>query len=333
MLHLRQSNIFSPLSAPLHPFFCTLIQQPARRLVHLWGTSPNDKCHESGASEGSTSASKEGGHGEPGQALALPEMSSATRTLADGVLAGHKSSLSRAITLCESSRGDHRGQAAALLQHLVSVSNHVADGHMFRVGITGPPGAGKSSLIERLGMLATGGKEKVAVLAVDPSSDRTGGAILGDKTRMEQLAHEPRAFVRPSPSGGHAGGVARATADAALLCEAKMRKMDRGSGEKGWRAGDQVFGGATPFGSHGRTSPALGCKSPGVSTRCDGVAALLWRHLSTLPFQTPMLLGSKEWPQGKEARGRDVRGSDGRPRRRCPFQSGAGWGRQQGTPG
>eukprot|EP00850_Spirogloea_muscicola_P004712 SM000020S06062 [mRNA] locus=s20:868532:870448:+ [translate_table: standard] len=115
---------------------------------------------------------------------------------------------------------DHRAQAAELLQHVVSASPLLRERPMFRVGVTGPPGAGKSSLIERLGLLATSKGHKVAVLAIDPSSAQSGGSILGDKTRMEELSRHPDAFVRPTPSRCHGGGIARNSADATVLCEA-----------------------------------------------------------------------------------------------------------------
>ncbi len=135
--------------------------------------------------------------------------------LADAVRAGDRPALARAITLVESTRADHRAEAVALLDELMP-----ATGSAVRIGITGAPGAGKSTFIETLGMQRVGDGQKVAVLAVDPSSTRTGGSILGDKTRMEQLAREPLAFIRPSPSGGTLGGVARRTREAMLVCEA-----------------------------------------------------------------------------------------------------------------
>ena len=135
--------------------------------------------------------------------------------LADRLIAGDRAALARAITLVESRRADHRAQARALLER---VGPHA--GGSERVGVTGVPGAGKSTTIEALGRLLTGGGHKVAVLAVDPSSERTGGSILGDKTRMAELAVDPLAFIRPSPSGGTLGGVARKTREAMLLCEA-----------------------------------------------------------------------------------------------------------------
>jgi LAO/AO transport system kinase len=123
--------------------------------------------------------------------------------------------LARAITLVESTRGDHRAQAAELLDEVLPKT-----GDAVRIGITGTPGSGKSTFIEELGSRLTADEHRVAVLAVDPSSRRSGGSILGDKTRMERLARDDRAFIRPSPSGGTLGGVARRTREAGLLCEA-----------------------------------------------------------------------------------------------------------------
>ena len=123
--------------------------------------------------------------------------------------------LSRAITLIESKRADHRRTAAALTQALLKVT-----GNAVRVGITGAPGVGKSTMIDALGSLLTGQGHKVAVLAVDPSSRRTGGSILADKTRMARLANDANAFIRPSPSSGTLGGVAAKTRETMLLCEA-----------------------------------------------------------------------------------------------------------------
>jgi LAO/AO transport system kinase len=129
--------------------------------------------------------------------------------------AGDRRALARSITLVESTRPDHRADAAALLD---AVLPHT--GKAVRLGVTGTPGAGKSTFIEELGGRLTDAGHGVAVLAVDPSSRRSGGSILGDKTRMERLARDPQAFIRPSPSGGSLGGVARRTREAALLCEA-----------------------------------------------------------------------------------------------------------------
>jgi LAO/AO transport system kinase len=135
--------------------------------------------------------------------------------LARGVRAGDRTALSRAITLVESKRPDHRGDAARLMQALVKDT-----GEAVRVGITGAPGVGKSTLIDALGSMLTGEGHKVAVLAVDPSSRRTGGSILADKTRMARLANDPGAFIRPSPASGTLGGVAAKTRETMLLCEA-----------------------------------------------------------------------------------------------------------------
>ena len=123
--------------------------------------------------------------------------------------------LSRAITLIESKRADHRHSAAALTQALLPET-----GKAVRVGITGAPGVGKSTLIDALGHRLTGQGHKVAVLAVDPSSRRTGGSILADKTRMVRLANDENAFIRPSPTSGTLGGVAAKTRETMLLCEA-----------------------------------------------------------------------------------------------------------------
>jgi LAO/AO transport system kinase len=135
-------------------------------------------------------------------------------TLARAVADGDRRALARAITLVESARPDHRAQAEALLAALP-----LREGAL-RLGLSGTPGAGKSTLIEALGMWLTGQGRRVAVLAVDPSSQRSGGSILGDKTRMERLARAPLAFIRPSPAGGQLGGVARRTREAVMLCEA-----------------------------------------------------------------------------------------------------------------
>jgi LAO/AO transport system kinase len=135
--------------------------------------------------------------------------------LADAVRAGDRRALARAITLVESTRADHREEAVALLDDLMP-----ATGAATRVGISGAPGAGKSTFIETLGLHLVDDGHRVAVLAVDPSSTRTGGSILGDKTRMEELSRRPNAFIRPSPSGGTLGGVARRTREALLVCEA-----------------------------------------------------------------------------------------------------------------
>jgi len=135
--------------------------------------------------------------------------------LAAGIRAGERAVLARAITLIESKRADHRLQAHQLVQAVLP-----ATGKAVRLGITGAPGAGKSTTIDALGTYLTGEGHKVAVLAVDPSSTRTGGSILGDKTRMPRLASDDHAFIRPSPSSGTLGGVAAKTRETMLLCEA-----------------------------------------------------------------------------------------------------------------
>jgi LAO/AO transport system kinase len=127
---------------------------------------------------------------------------------------GDRRALARAITLVESTRPDHRAAARALLESLPP------PGPTLRVGLTGTPGVGKSSFIESLGLMLTGRGRRLAVLAVDPSSARSGGSILGDKTRMERLARQPLAFIRPSPSQAALGGVARRSREAIRLVEA-----------------------------------------------------------------------------------------------------------------
>ena len=141
----------------------------------------------------------------------LPDMD----TLRERLLAGDRAALARAITLAESRRADHRAAVRDLIDAVLPQT-----GRAIRVGITGVPGVGKSTTIDALGSLLTAAGHKVAVLAVDPSSTRTGGSILGDKTRMARLAIDRNAFIRPSPSSGTLGGVAAKTRETMLLCEA-----------------------------------------------------------------------------------------------------------------
>lgn len=135
--------------------------------------------------------------------------------LCEQILAADRRALARAITLVESTRADHRQGAAALLDDLAGHGRQA-----LRIGLSGTPGVGKSTFIESFGLMLCEAGLRVAVLAVDPSSARSGGSILGDKTRMELLSRHPRAFIRPSPSQTHLGGVARRTRDAVSLCEA-----------------------------------------------------------------------------------------------------------------
>src|SRR5712675_2408835 len=135
--------------------------------------------------------------------------------LARGIRSGDRATLARAITLIESKRADHRTTAHHLVQELLPLT-----GKAVRLGITGAPGVGKSTTIDVLGTYLTGKGHKVAVLAVDPSSTRTGGSILADKTRMARLGADPNAFVRPSPASGTLGGVAAKTRESMLICEA-----------------------------------------------------------------------------------------------------------------
>jgi LAO/AO transport system kinase len=135
--------------------------------------------------------------------------------LAERLKAGERRALAKAITRVESTRADHREQADALLTALMP-----ATGNALRLGISGVPGVGKSTFIEAFGLLLLERGHRVAVLTVDPSSSVSGGAILGDKTRMEKLSMDQRAFIRPSPSSGTLGGVAEKTREAMLLCEA-----------------------------------------------------------------------------------------------------------------
>lgn len=135
--------------------------------------------------------------------------------LFEGIKSGDKRLLGKAITLVESKKAEHREKAEKLLQKIMPLT-----GQSVRVGITGVPGVGKSTFIENFGKLAIAKGKKVAVLAIDPSSSLNKGSILGDKTRMEELAKEENAFIRPSPTSGFLGGVANATFETMLICEA-----------------------------------------------------------------------------------------------------------------
>jgi LAO/AO transport system kinase len=137
------------------------------------------------------------------------------KAIARGIREGERSVLARAITLIESKRADHQRVARQLVQDLLPFT-----GDAIRVGITGAPGVGKSTTIDALGVFLTASDHKVAVLAVDPSSVRTGGSILGDKTRMGRLSADERAFIRPSPTAGTLGGVASKSRETMLICEA-----------------------------------------------------------------------------------------------------------------
>jgi LAO/AO transport system kinase len=137
------------------------------------------------------------------------------RELVDGVIAGQRRALAKAITLVESTRHDHQLRAAAVLDALLPHT-----GRALRIGLTGVPGAGKSTFIEAFGLYLIEQGLRVAVLAIDPSSTRSGGSILGDKTRMERLCQQESAYIRPSPTAGTLGGVAEKTREAMLVCEA-----------------------------------------------------------------------------------------------------------------
>ncbi len=149
----------------------------------------------------------------PATRTPVPEQD--VESLADGVTAGDRRVLAQAITLIESTRGDHRAAASALLERLMPSA-----GDAIRLGISGIPGVGKSTFIEALGNHVIDAGHRVAVLTVDPSSAISGGSILGDKTRMEQLSRRDEAFIRPSPAGGALGGVTRRSREAMILCEA-----------------------------------------------------------------------------------------------------------------
>ena len=138
-----------------------------------------------------------------------------TEEYVEGILQGNITTLSQAITLVESSNPDHYAQAQEIIEKCLPHA-----GKSVRIGITGVPGAGKSTFIEAVGNMVTSLKHKLAVLAIDPSSERSGGSILGDKTRMESISSNPKVFIRPSPSAGSLGGVARKTRETIILCEA-----------------------------------------------------------------------------------------------------------------
>ena len=138
-----------------------------------------------------------------------------TEEYVEGILQGNITTLSQAITLVESSNPDHYAQAQEIIEKCLPHA-----GKSVRIGITGVPGAGKSTFIEAVGNMVTSLKHKLAVLAIDPSSERSGGSILGDKTRMESISSNPKVFIRPSPSAGSLGGVARKTRESIILCEA-----------------------------------------------------------------------------------------------------------------
>lgn len=165
------------------------------------------------AGEGSAAgAGAEAGDGGADRPVALPPLAA---SLVEPLLAGERRALARSITLVESTREDHREAADALLQAVLSRT-----GRSLRLGISGAPGAGKSTFIEAFGHHVIRAGHKIAVLAIDPSSTLSGGSILGDKTRMTALSTHVDAFIRPSPSSGTLGGVARMTREAMLLCEA-----------------------------------------------------------------------------------------------------------------
>jgi LAO/AO transport system kinase len=171
-------------------------------------------------SSGRASAAGTSGESPPGartldKGTAAQSPTVPVETLAAGVRAGDRRALAKAITLVESTRTDHQAAAQRLLELLLP-----ATGRAVRVGITGVPGVGKSTFIEAFGLFLIAQGHRVAVLAVDPSSARSGGSILGDKTRMARLSAAPEAFIRPSPSAGSLGGVTRRTREALLVCEA-----------------------------------------------------------------------------------------------------------------
>uniref|UniRef100_A0A8C4QP79 Metabolism of cobalamin associated A n=2 Tax=Eptatretus burgeri TaxID=7764 RepID=A0A8C4QP79_EPTBU len=195
------------------------------------GLSPTRPCRstasDSSACElksklGPTGApSSDGARSQPVQEPVLSHQEEMmVRRLAEGLLAQNRASLARAITLLESRLPRSRLVSAALFDRLLAAQTHGASSESFRVGLSGPPGVGKSSFIEVLGKALTDRGHRVAVLAVDPSSHTSGGSLMGDKTRMPELTRDLRAYIRPSPTGGMLGGVARSTRDTIVLCEA-----------------------------------------------------------------------------------------------------------------
>lgn len=176
-----------------------------------WAPPNGDEAFATRVVSGVASGSVAPAGGVTPTIVPLPEV----QELARRIRAGDRAALARGITLVESRAAAHRPKAEALLLALASMENAA-----MRVGITGVPGAGKSTFIEMLGMQLCEAGRRVAVLSVDPSSPVTGGSILGDKTRMEQLSRHPNAYIRPSPSGGELGGVARRTRETIAVCEA-----------------------------------------------------------------------------------------------------------------
>jgi LAO/AO transport system kinase len=172
-----------------------------------------------------------GNHGRKAAAFSSRKINddSLVENLAKGILQSKRDCLARAITLIESTRSDHGIQAEKLLDYLTLHAAGSFDGNgaalsreatTLRLGVAGPPGAGKSTFIEKLGMTYVNNGRKVAVIPVDPSSHISGGSILGDKTRMEQLSRSDRAYIRASPTRGKLGGIAEHTSDVIHLCEA-----------------------------------------------------------------------------------------------------------------
>ncbi len=181
----------------------------ASRLLPGGGAAGHD-----GSVSPPAAAGAQAGHEAPASRTAARGLPTAQQ-YAEGVLGGDRALLGRAITLVESNAPAHRARAQEVLQRLLPHA-----GQAIRVGITGVPGVGKSTFIEALGAWLLERGHRVAVLAIDPSSALTGGSILGDKTRMEKLGRDPRCFIRPSPTGGTLGGVARKTRETMLVCEA-----------------------------------------------------------------------------------------------------------------